>query len=300
MSEETAGDVQTQEEIVPEVSDETYEDFYDEVEVSEGQREEVVSKETPEPVEDTTEKKSKETTPTSQDEKKTEEPTADYYKSKIGELEGHIRNLNIALSQERSEKKELKAADEEPLTESQLRQLYREHKDDPDTLFNIMQYQIKQGAKKAGEESVNAADMSRKRAAVDQYLGTYWPAMNDPTSKLRQTVDNAKRALNLEDHPIGDMAGLGLAVLDGLPTLQKTWYEQGKEDGLKDKSEEKRKESVKQSKAAPSGKKSGPKTSKQLTGQALETARQMGLSKNQMKIYSSFLGKDNDEMMEAS
>lgn len=310
MPEDDTGTEQTQEEIAQddvsgETSDTTTESVEDDDTVAtvEGFETSPVTdaeEETSDDVEDDTDQQTS-TSPSGQDEQKTEEPTAEFYKNELAQRNAHVQNLNIALSQERAKAKDAKAEEENPLTETQLRELYTTHKDDPDTMFNIMQYQIKRGAKEAGEETLNAAEVSRKQAVANQYISKNWGALNDPASPLRQQVDQMKQIADLGDHHMGDMAGLGLLILDKLPELHKRTFDLGKQEGLSGKAEGKRKAGVKQSTTAPSGKKASAKATSGLSGNALQTAKQMGLSKGQMATYAKLIkGKKTDQIMEAS
>lgn len=232
---------------------------------------------------------------------KVEGPTTDYLQSELNQRNAHINNLNMALHQERAKAKEAKEEAENPLTEAQLRGLMKEHVDDPDTLYNIIDYQIKQGMKLTQQATIDATEVNQKKVAASRYINQQFPQLNNPGSNLRQNVDQIKQAADLGDHHMGDLAGLGLLFLNNVPSFSQQVFEAGKQEGLKGKAEGARKVGVKQATTAPAGKKAGKKSKSGLSGTALETAKQIGLSDSQMKLYGKFVGKKTQEqMMEAS
>lgn len=250
-------------------------------------------------VEDDTEKQSEEgQTPTGQEEKKDERPSVDYLKNEVNQLRGHIQNLNVALHQERQAKAQAKAEDENPLTEAQIRNIYKEHSGDPDTMFNVIQYQIQQAMKQSGQETLDTAAQQQKQQLANQYIASTFPQLNDPSNPMRHNVDAIKQSTGLTDHPLGDLAGLGMLFLNNLPQYSQMVYQAGQKASLTNKADESRKANVKGTKPAPSGKKTRAKRhSSGLTGQQLDTAKQMGLSDKQMKIYSKFLGRQTEDQI---
>lgn len=297
MPEEDTGIDQAQEEIDQDAG-ETQDE---EVAITEGFPGSDTEEETSGDVEDDTGKASEKTPAGEEGTKKAkEDPTVEYLNNEIAELRKHNTDLNRAISQFRAQSKEAKAEEESPLTDAQLRQLYKEHKDDPDTLFNIVEYQIKQGAKKAGQETFDAAEMSKRKLAADNYITQNWPDLNNDASPLRHQVDQMKQAADLNNHPMGDVMGLALLILNNLPTLNDGVFEAGKQAGLGEKADGKRKKKIEDTKISPSGKGGGKKGEGNiLSGSALETAKQMDMNPAQKKIYARLIGK-KAQIMEAS
>ena len=249
MPDEDAGTEQAQEETVQETTGETSNDVAEvitddqEVDYTEATVEgfdspvvETVDREV-EDVEDTVKKEISDTPADQEEAPKVEGPTAEFLQNELNQRNAHIQNLNIALSQERAKAKESKEEVENPLTEAQLRQLMKEHVNDPDTLYNIIDYQIKQGMKSTQEATINATEVNRKKQVTSQYINQYFPQLNNPASPMRQNVDQIKQAADLGDHHMGDLAGLGLVFLNNLPQFSQLLWESGKQEGLKGKAE---------------------------------------------------------------
>lgn len=239
------------------------------------------------------EKPEEKETPTVQEEKKDESGI----EKEVLALRNQVANLNKALHQERQSKKGEKRTDEEEtLTPDQLRQLMKEHKDDPDTMFNIMSYMMEQGSKKASREAIAKEEQSKKKALHDAYIAKRWPSMQDPNSELHQATMVAKKNLGIEDHPLSDYLAAASIICDQLDNIKNAEYERGKQDGLKGKVEDTRKKDVKESSLTPSGKTQTTGKSGTLKGTYADTAKQLNMTKSQKEIYAQLLKKKNISM----
>ncbi len=306
MPEDITGDDQAQEEIDSQDTGEKTEDVATVDEEGFGSADAIVEgfevssdageKEKAETVKDDTAKESAKSTPSGQEEKKVEGPTADYLQGRVGQLESHIRDLNIALSQERSKAKELKAEEEGALTDSQILQIMRENKDDPDTQFNAIKYLIRKDTREHGKETLDMAEINRRKQSADSFmfqLSSKFPDVSDPMSPIRQKMDKLKQDMGFENHPMGDVATFALSIMDTLPVYSQKLYEEGKKAALNEKAEEARKASIR--KPAGPGKKTVVKDKSGLTSSQIETAKQLGIygDDGKMKNYARIVGKQN-------
>lgn len=180
--------------------------------------------------------------------------------------------------------------DEKPFTDANLRKILEENPDDSEIQFNVLKYMSEQAAKGISDKAVNAAEMNRKAETMTTRLHDRYPTIMEPDSEMRRDVDKIKGDLGLNDHPYGDYFAVGVRVFEDLPDLLDYAYKSGKEDKLKDGAEEKRKQDI-QSKKLPSSKTSTTKLSESLTAEQSETAKQMGLTKEQMPLYQKLVGK---------
>lgn len=190
------------------------------------------------------------------------------------------KNLNIALHQARQErKKKSTETEEEVLTDTQLQEILAEHKDDPEVMLNVVKYM----SQKTTKDQTDVAQVAETKAQYDSYVLDRWPDMRDETSELSQHVAQSKLQLQIDNHPMGDYLALGASILEELPNLQKASYEQGVADSKNGTVETKRKEKIKSNTLTPSGKKTVVKGS--IPASSLKTAKQMGLTPSQFKIY---------------
>ena len=72
------------------------------------------------------------------------------------------KSLNIALNQERQKNKTKPPENESetPLNRDQLLGIMKEHKDDPETLFNVFEYMTKKAGKDIEKAAVDAHPQS--------------------------------------------------------------------------------------------------------------------------------------------
>jgi len=221
--------------------------------------------------------------------KKADEP--DEKDKRITDLEKEVEKAKKAKSKAfydlRQAKKEGPESKAGQLSKAQIRQILADNKDDPDTLMNVVEYIAEQTAHGISSETVNAAEINRKKGELDGLLVDRYPDINEPGSDIRTEVDEAKKILGLDNHPYGDYFAVASRVLEDLPELLKDAYNKGKgETG--ETAEDKRKKDIK-SKQLPASKKAKAPGG-ELTGTQEETAKQMNMTPSQRKIYAKLAG----------
>jgi len=209
-------------------------------------------------------------------------------------LESHIANLNKAIYQKRKANKELKASKEEKpevqLSHDQLKQLFREHADDPDALCDMVDHMIKQGMAKGTQEAVDVTELSRRKQIHDNYVYNAWPDLAKEDSELRTQANTVRDTLGIDNHPMGDYLAMGAILVEQLPNIQKEAYEKGKADALKVKADGQRKQGIKDNALTSPGipaKSSGDG----LTDSQRETMNMFNMSDERKKIYIRLLKK---------
>lgn len=205
----------------------------------------------------------------------------------------HINNLNKALHEERQSKKKAAEKTGEPVfTKAQLKELWTEHRDDPDVLFNILSYMAEDTAKNAQANAVNQVELVNKKKEVDDYLAQNFPELAADGSPLRLGVDKAKQELMLADHPFGDILALGLNNLLNLPTTVKAAYEMGKKEAMGGQRIDRRREKINATNL-PKGKTQKVETddtaTERTSPEAMDIANRIGLSKQGRQIYQRIL-----------
>jgi len=239
---------------------------------------------------DTPANEKEEVVESSDEEKKLETAPIKIVGDRVKELESHITDLNKALHEARQiTKKHKEVAETPPLTKQQLQQMFKDHGDDPETMYNLVEYMTTQAAKKGTEDAVDATEISRRKAEHDKIVNSQWPDLSDSTSQLRTQANQVKDHLGIGDHPFGDYMAMGAIIVDQLPKITKEAYEKGKSEALKERTEEQRQKDVKQGKLTPTGKKMAATID--LGDNFKTTAKQMGLTSAQQKIYARLIKK---------
>jgi len=205
----------------------------------------------------------------------------------------HINNLNKALHEERQSKKKAAEKTGEPVfTKAQLKELWTEHRDDPDVLFNILSYMAEDTAKNAQANAVNQVELVNKKKEVDDYLAQNFPELAADGSPLRLGVDKAKQELMLADHPFGDILALGLNNLLNLPTTVKAAYEMGKKEAMGGQRIDRRREKINATNL-PKGKThkvdADDRHTEPASPEVRDVAKRIGLSKQGQEIYQRIL-----------
>jgi len=205
----------------------------------------------------------------------------------------HINNLNKALHEERQSKKKAAEKTGEPVfTKAQLKELWTEHRDDPDVLFNILSYMAEDTAKNAQANAVNQVELVNKKKEVDDYLAQNFPELAADGSPLRLGVDKAKQELMLADHPFGDILALGLNNLLNLPGTVRAAYEMGKKEAMGGQRIDRRREKINATNL-PKGKTQKVETddtaTERTSPEAMDIANRIGLSKQGRQIYQRIL-----------
>ncbi len=205
----------------------------------------------------------------------------------------HINNLNKALHEERQSKKKAAEKGGEPaFTKAQLKELWTEHRDDPDVLFNILSYMADETARSAQAKAVDQVELVSKKKEVDDYLAQNFPDLANDGSPLRVGVDKAKQELMLADHPFGDILALGLNNLLNLPGTVRAAYEMGKKEAQGGKQMDRRKEKINASNL-PKGKThkvdADDRHTEPASPEVRDVAKRIGLSKQGQEIYQRIL-----------
>lgn len=216
-------------------------------------------------------------------------------------LQSQIANLNAALHQERQAKKTDK--EEEPLTQSQLAELFKLHADDPVELMKLVQYTAAQAAKRGKEDTINAVQVAEQKKQADTMLVQKWPILKDPVEgpKVRANIEQAKRQLMIESHPYADYLSVAYMVHEKLPEMLKGEYERGKAEALSTVAETGRKQSVKET-----GLERGDKGGKVGDGgtefkqKHLDVIKILNMNPGQVKTYEKMMKAKGAKMIEAS
>lgn len=207
--------------------------------------------------------------------------------ARITQLETEKRNLNVALHQARQERKTKQETPQDTLSPDQIKQLLKEHGDDPEVMYNLVQYIAGQSSR----EQTNVNELSQLKKQSDSYVYQRWPSMADESSELFQKAKETAKGLRIADHPMGDYLALTSLVCEELPNIQKQSYEEGRADALKGKAEKTRKRTVKTNVLTPSGSGKEKETGGELPSEFLATAKQMGMSPSQRKVYATLVRK---------
>lgn len=215
------------------------------------------------------------------DGEKKEEPSVEDLKGRLEKAEKKVGDLNKALHEERKAKKQAAAKDTEepPLSDTELRELWKAHKDEPDALFNIAKYMAQQAAKGASKETVSKAELAKNAQEMSDLLHKRVPKLYEDGSDERAETDRVKDKLGLADHPYGDFFAVATQTYLQLPGVLKQVYDKGREDALKGAGDKTREQLVKDSQPAkkPGAKQPDKKEDTEgLTASQLETAKRMG------------------------
>lgn len=211
--------------------------------------------------------------------------------SKLKEYEKQIKdnNRNFYNMRKKFEALEKKAVEKDvQFSDEQIKTMLDEHSNDPDAMLSIIRHVAKQEATSEAKSQVDATEISKRKKEMDDYLITTFPDVHSEGSKDHKDIQNAKKYLHLEDHPLGDslaaMATMGLQ----LPDLIEDAKKEARESALK--LESNRKKSIKETKVADSKKKV---VSTEGTKDQLAVAKQMGLSKSATKHYLKLVNPKN-------
>uniref|UniRef100_A0A6M3KZB1 Uncharacterized protein n=1 Tax=viral metagenome TaxID=1070528 RepID=A0A6M3KZB1_9ZZZZ len=209
-----------------------------------------------------------------------------------GDLDKAIHGLRQEVRALKSTPKKDDSDDDAAFTDSQLIGLLNEHKDDPATLLQIMRHEATQAAKKGEKNTANAIEVSNRVKNAKNFLIQRYPDYYSEGFQGKEMVDTVKKELGIEDTPLGDLYGTGVAVLRDLPNLIRSIKEEAKREALGDKVETTRKNEILTTK--PANKSKGLKReSTGLTAQQMETAKLLGMNKKQMQTYALQLANAN-------
>ena len=226
--------------------------------------------------------------------KTAEKPSKDQddpIKIELERMKSKISDLNKALHEERKSKREA-AKDEAPqLSDAEIKKLFKEYQDDPDTLFQIVKYTAEQAAKGASKDAVDKGKIAENRKETESFLQKNYPDVYKEDSELHQYVSKTKTEMGLADHPYGDFLGTAVQVLINAPNIMKQVYDRGRNDALGGKAEKTRKEIVKESGLTPKGRSVGAESGK-LTDAQKDVAQRLGLTGNKLKAFEKIVSKN--------
>lgn len=214
--------------------------------------------------------------------------------NQFDQLQAEIAGLKRELSQKDKAKPEPEP--DTTFTPAQLKQLMRDHADDPEVLYNIIDHMTKEAAKKGTKNAVASAEEMRRKEEHDRFVTQKYPALSDPASGLRKQVDSIKEGLDIGEHIQGDYMAISCLINEKLPDITKEAYEKGKADALKGLEEQDSKTVDK--KVQPGKKKVGltPDTKTQgntakssFTSSQEETVKKLKMTDAQKKLYASFM-----------
>ena len=182
-------------------------------------------------------------------------------KTELEKKSSHIKDLNKAIHSLRQENKELKKGkpdDEEiELTDAQLLDIMREHKDDEAVLLQVIKTMQKQSGKSIEERAKKAGEITSKKNEISRYIKALQPDFDDEGSEVYTAVGNAVEYLHLDDHPFGRQLAYASLRLTQLPKLLEQAKEEGKKEALKQNVDASRKQAIKDKAPVPSGEKKG-------------------------------------------
>ena len=230
-------------------------------------------------------------------ETKAEQPD---YEKQFSELASQLEQLKkennrLGYKLRENEKKAVEPK-ESVFTEAQLKQLMKEHADDPEVVYEIvkqMQYQAGKSIEKSAEEK---AILQNKRKELVDITNNILPGAIDEGSQIYSEIEQTRDYLGLRDSPFGDVLALSLMSLKNLPNLIENIKEQTKKELLSKTSDAKRKESIKETAPTDTSK----QTKRVITPSIDETAKRLGLNDRQMKRYQEILSKSRGGTIQAS
>lgn len=213
--------------------------------------------------------------------------------AKLEESRKEINRLGYALR--KGEKKETK--DEPVFTKAQLLALYKEHADNPEVQFQIIEEMSRQGKVDAQASAEKSAEIKTKKTQMDQFLEQAYPDVRQEGSEIHQNVQKAIEYLGLDGNPYAEFLGFSAMMLHNLPKAIEQIKEQAKaevlktsEEDLAKKAEEARKKNIDATKPAKARTGFEDKTAS-LSAEQLETAKRLGIAtKAQLAKYAKFLG----------
>jgi hypothetical protein len=176
---------------------------------------------------------------------------------------------------------------EASFSDAQLKQIMEEHRDDPGVQIQVLKQLVNQELKGMKQDTLNEAEIGQTKKEIEDQLYQTYPDLKNDGSDMRKSVDEAKGKLHLNDHPFSDFLGVGALLLTQFPQLIEDAKKQGAEEALKGKTEDNRKERIKNTGLANRGNKKGSQVD--LSAQHNETAKQLGMNKQQKHIYKQML-----------
>lgn len=218
--------------------------------------------------------------------------------NKLTEAQKEINRLGYALRK----KDDTKEEKETPFTKEQLFQLYKEHKDSPEVVFQIFEEMSKQGKVDAQEAAERSIDIKNKKSETEKFIKDTWPDAVSEGTELYDGIQNAIKWAHLENHPFAQEAALGLLLLRNYPETIKQIEENAKKEAektnqknLKDKNENARKASIKAGQSSKAGGSDDNKAAS-LSPDQMDTAKRLGIDKDPKKLarYAKIVAKKGE------
>ena len=210
------------------------------------------------------------------------EPEVDF-KAELAKKDEEIKTMNRNFYGLRKKFKaiEAKSADKDvKFTDEQLKEMLDEHQDDPAVMLQIMKHVSAQTSNDAAKAHVDAADISKRKKEMDDYLLASWPDAFVEGSKDQKDIQQAKDFMHLNEHPLGDALAGAMTMFLQMPDMLENAKKEAREGAIK--VEDNRKKTIKQNSLESGKAKNAPG---QPSNNALAVAKQMGLSKSATKVY---------------
>jgi len=220
--------------------------------------------------------------------------------AKLAEVQKENSRLGYALR--KGEKKDTKDDKETPFTKTQLMQLYKEHSDNPEVVFQIMEEMSKQGKVDAQAAAEKGIDIKTKKSNMEAYIDNVYPDARKEGTEMHEGVQKTIEWAHLDGHPFANELALGLLTLKNLPENIKKIKEDAKAEALKlsdtdlsKKAEDARKKSIQQNKLNKSGNSDDATKTVTLSAKQMDTAKRLGFtSKVQLNKYAKMLGNKSE------
>jgi len=227
---------------------------------------------------------------------------------KLTELELELQKANKEISRlgyalrKGETKKDAKDDKETPFTKTQLMQLYKEHSDNPEVVFQIMEEMSKQGKVDAQAAAEKGIDIKTKKSNMEAYIDNVYPDARKEGTEMHEGVQKTIEWAHLDGHPFANELALGLLTLKNLPENIKKIKEDAKAEALKlsdtdlsKKAEDARKKSIQQNKLNKSGNSDDATKTVTLSAKQMDTAKRLGFtSKVQLNKYAKMLGNKSE------
>lgn len=231
------------------------------------------------------------------EEEQKEEPKEDdrvsELEAKLNDAQKEINRLGYALRKKDDNKPEKK---ETPLTRQQLFNIFKEHQDEPEVVFQVLDELSKQSRVDAQEAAEKSLDIKTKKAEADALITSMYPDAFKDGTELNSSINKVVEWAHLDGHPMAHEAALGLLLLKNFPDTIREIKELAKKEvegtlteDLKKKNESARKKSIDAAKPSKSGDSKSDETVS-LSPQQLETAKALGLkTKEQFERYAKLI-----------
>ena len=205
---------------------------------------------------------------------------------------GEVDDLKAELARLKADKAKPKDADEDPdFTDAQLLQMMKDHSDEPEVMFQIMKQMQKQAGKSIEKKTESMAKITETRKELLGITEKVMPGALEEGTKLYSDVQTSKSYLGLEEHPYGDVLSLAMMSFRNVPKLVQNVKDTMRKELLGKGANTNRKEAIKAESLAGKGTKKA--AAKKLTEGENDAVKRLGLTKNQLKYYNKFIGKND-------